>query len=242
MNSIPNSHSPHVDQPKDPLQISDSEEAEHDEGVAADLKEERCWLHPQSQVLAIAVQFHCVLKQHACVDLVMSVVLYSFQEPAQQAKAKAEAKVAKEQVQGGLPESKGKEGEDGPPADGAEGKDGPPADGGERKDGPPADGDERKEGLPSPSAPVDGVQRAARQHPQILVNLSCHTELSMPQPRQGKKHLVAPAHQLVLTLLGEALLTHRHLSTGSWLRRTHGSSHLARICFVSSVHMLENPY
>eukprot|EP00439_Symbiodinium_sp_Y106_P003937 s10410_g1.t1 len=94
-----------MDQPKDPLQIesSDSEEAEHDAGVAADLQEERCWLHPQAQ------------------------------EPAQQAKAKAQAEVAKEQVEnakgpmGLAPESKGTEGEDGPPADGAEGKGGPPA-------------------------------------------------------------------------------------------------------------------
>ena len=45
--------------------------------VAADLQEERCWLHPQCQVLAIvALQFHCALKQRACVGLIMSVVLY----------------------------------------------------------------------------------------------------------------------------------------------------------------------
>ena len=78
MNFVPKSYSPHMDQPKDPLQIesSDSEEAEHDAGVAADLQEERCWLHPQAQVHAIALQFHCVLKQHACVGLIMPVVLY----------------------------------------------------------------------------------------------------------------------------------------------------------------------
>ena len=65
MNFVPKSYSPHMDQPKDPLQIesSDSEEAEHDAGVAADLQEERCWLHPQAQVHAIALLFHCVLKR-----------------------------------------------------------------------------------------------------------------------------------------------------------------------------------
>ena len=78
MNFVPKSYSPHMDQPKEPLQIesSDSEEAEHDAGVAADLQEERCWLHPQAQVHAIALQFHCVLKEHACVGLITPVVLY----------------------------------------------------------------------------------------------------------------------------------------------------------------------
>ena len=80
------------------------------------------------------------------------------QEPAQQAKAKAQAEVAKEQVEnakgpmGLAPESKGTEGEDGPPADGAEGRGGPPASGAEGKDKPA-----------TVSAPC-----AARQHPQIL--------------------------------------------------------------------------
>ena len=116
--------------------------------------------------------------------------------------------MAKEQVEnakgpvGLAPESKGTEGEDGPPADGAEGKGGPPASGAEGKDKPA-----------TVSAPC-----AARQHPQILDD----TELSMPQPRQRQKRPLVPVQQLVRTLPGEALLTHRHLLTGSWLRRTYG--------------------
>ena len=57
----------HFDQPEDPLEIDSSDEAEHDKGVEADLKDERAFLSPHAQV----VQLQCcrtavpgVLEQH----------------------------------------------------------------------------------------------------------------------------------------------------------------------------------
>lgn len=50
MNIILKLHSPRFDQPKDPLEIDSSDEAEHDKGVEADLKDERAFLSPHAQV------------------------------------------------------------------------------------------------------------------------------------------------------------------------------------------------
>ncbi|CAE7267137.1 unnamed protein product, partial [Symbiodinium microadriaticum] len=92
------------------------------------------------------------------------------QEPAQQAKAKAQADVAraKEQLQDGAQCDVRAERK----PDAAEGEDGPPADGAEGKDGPPADGAERKAVKAKPSGPgaASGSNFAGRTPPNTTVH------------------------------------------------------------------------
>ena len=124
----------------------------------------------------------------------MPLIMSVLQEPAQQAKAKAPADVAraKEQLEDGAQcdvraerKPDAAEGEDGPPADGAEGKDGPPADGAERKDGPPADGAGRMDG--SGRTEKESAPCAAFRQSLEKISLARPVQLSMSQRYQGSE-------------------------------------------------------